>query len=158
MNNFKLRTVEMSDISVWVQLSQEYDIYVKELVGDLTQWYDGNETDRSFDDYMKAKIQKKEAIMATQNGICQGIIAFSRTHNRITFFAIAHNADFESVSKLLIDYTFTQLDTEKKISVNVIKSNAQIIQKELKIFSDYGFTFSSEELENGVPVNTLCRI
>jgi len=54
---------------------------------------------------MNTKIAKKEAIMAIDSigTNCLGIIAFSRTYNRITFFGVSHKANFNSVSKLLID-------------------------------------------------------
>lgn len=52
----------------------------------------------------------------------------------------------------------SQLDTDKQISVNVIKCDAEIIRNEQKIFSDYGFVFNRSEFENGVPVDKLCRL
>lgn len=160
MKDILLKVVETNNIPQWLMLSHEFDLYINELVGNLTQWYQGNEKDIAFLDYMNAKITKKEAIMAIDNTNtgCLGIIAFSKTYNRITFFAVSHNADFESVSKMLIDYALSQLDTYKQITVNVIKSDAEILCKERKVFSNYGFVLSNSELENGVPVDKLCRV
>lgn len=59
---------------------------------------------------------------------------------------------------MLIDYALNQLDMNKRITVNVIKSDAEILCKERKVFSDYGFIYSNSEIENGVPVDTLCRL
>lgn len=160
MSNILLKVIEENDIPQWVSLSSEYDLYIKELVGSLSQWYDGNEKNIGFTDYMNSKIAKKEAIMAVEkaNSDCLGIIAFSRNKNRITFFAVSHKAHFESVSKLLIDYALCHLDTNKQIIVNIIKSKAEILCKEREIFSDYGFIYSNSELENGVPVDIFCRL
>lgn len=160
MSEILLKTVGENDISQWMKLSHEYDVYVKELVGSLSQWYDGNENDIAFMDYMSSKIVKKEAIMAVGrvNKDCLGIIAFSRNNNRITFFGVSHKAHFESVSQLLIGYALSQLDANKQISVNIIKSDAEILRKIREIFYEYGLVNYNSELENGVPVDKLCKL
>jgi hypothetical protein len=160
MTDILLKVVEINDIPQWLMLSHEFDLYIKETVGSLSQWYDGNENNIAFTDYMNSKITKKEAIIAIERAStgCLGIIAFSRNNNRITFFGVSHKAHFESVSNLLIDYALSQLDTNKRITINVIKSNAEMLYKERKVFSDYGFIYSNSELENGVPVDKLCRL
>jgi hypothetical protein len=33
--------------------------YARELVPDLTRWYEGNESEMAFADYMKAKIEQR---------------------------------------------------------------------------------------------------
>lgn len=153
----QIRNVNTDDIELWIELSREYDVYVKDLVGDLTEWYNGNENDISFKDYMKSKIAKKEVLMATTD-ICQGIVAFSKAYNRITFFAISHKANFEYVSHYLIDYVLNLLNTERQISINIIKSNAEIIKKQRNVFFEYGFVFNSDDVENGVPVEKYMRL
>lgn len=159
MSDILLKNVGVNDIPQWLKLSHEFDVYITELVGNLSQWYDGNENDIAFLEYMNSKIVKKEAIMAVgRANTCLGIIAFSRNNNRITFFGVSHKAHFESVSKLLIDYAMSHLDTNKQISVNIIKSDAEMLNKEREIFYDYGFVNSNSELENGVPVDKLCRL
>lgn len=88
MNKIMIRPMTIKDIPTWMTLSHEYDNYVKELVPDLVQWYEGNDTDMAFGDYMKAKIKQQEAFMAInkENKACLGIIALSHTYNRINFF------------------------------------------------------------------------
>lgn len=160
MSDILLKVVEANDKPQWLELSHEFDVYIEELVGSLSQWYDGNESDITFSDYMNSKIAKKEAIMAIDrtSTVCLGILAFSRNNNKITFFGISHKADFESVSKILIDYSLSQLDTIKQITINIIKSDAEIIDKERRILIEYGFKYCNSELENGVPVDKLCRM
>jgi hypothetical protein len=160
MADLLLKVVEAIDIPQWLMLSHEFDVYIKELVGSLSHWYDGNENDIEFSDYMNSKIVKQEAIMVVEraNTCCLGIIAFSKNNNRITFFGVSHKADFEPVSMLLINYVLSQLDTNKQITVNVIKSDSEILNKERKIFADYGFIYRNSDLENGVPVDKLCRL
>lgn len=44
MNNINIKPVIIEDIPLWIALSYEYDVYVSELVSDLTVWYEGDET------------------------------------------------------------------------------------------------------------------
>lgn len=157
MGNILIKPVTKGDIGIWMELSREYDEYIKEMVSGLTHWYEGNETDMAFTDYMNAKIEKKEAFMAIDDKECLGIIAFSKTYNRITFFAVAHNKEFESVGDILMDHAFKQLDTSLDISINVIKSTAEHVRKEREFVKECGFVFSNEELENGVPVDKMIK-
>jgi len=154
----KMKNVEPSDIPVWTALSQEYDRYVKELVSDLTEWYEGNAESISYTDYMNAKIQKNEAFMATdKSSICCGIIAISKTNNRITFFAVSHHCDFTEAGKALLTHALSELRTNRDITVNIIKSDAEQIQKQYTLFRQYDFAFFTDGIENGVPVNCLKR-
>lgn len=153
-----LRPVQRTDIPIWCQLSHEYDPYVIELVSDLSHWYDGNESDTSFIAYMESKIKKEEAFMAVNTaGEPFGIIAFSRINNRITFIGVFHNRDFFNTGKVLLDYAMLQLDKKSPISINVIKSKAEHIKKEMQLIKQYGFQYSNDELENGVPVEKMIR-
>ncbi len=159
MPNMQLLCVEEKDVALWWELSREFDAYVRELVGDLTQWYhgSGNGTDLAFAAYMKSKIAKKEAVMAVKDSECQGVIAFSRANNRITFFGVSHRADFAYVSRSLVDHALGQLNAEKPISVNVMQSSAEMMVQERRMFAEYGFVFCGEGTENGVPIDKLCK-
>jgi hypothetical protein len=42
--------------------------------------------------------------------------------------------------------------------VNIIRSDAEILRKDREIFYDYGFVDYNSELENGVPVDMLCKL
>ena len=157
MENILIKPVTKDDIGTWWDLSREYDEYIKEMVSDLTHWYEGNETDTAFTDYMNAKIEKNEAFMAIEDKECLGIIAFSKTHNRITFFAVVHNKEFEPVGGILMDHAFDQLNTSFDISINVVKSTAEHVKKEREFVKKRGFEFANEELENGVPVDKMIK-
>lgn len=63
---------------------------------------------KGFDSYMKSKIKKNEAYMAIDDNLkqCMGIVAFSKTYNRITFLGVFKLFDFISVAAKLIDFTF----------------------------------------------------
>ena len=154
-----IRLVNTADLPQWMALSREYDCYVRELVADLTEWYDGNETSPAFGDYMNSKIKKQEALMAvdTSNG-CLGIIAISIKNNRITFFAVSHKSDFQSIGSALMKTALEKLDDSKPISINEIVSTSPQIQMFRDLFCDFGFVYSCDSTENGVPVNTFVKM
>lgn len=62
MTDILLKTVGENDIPQWLKLSHEFDVYIKELVGSLSQWYDGNENDIAFLDYMNSEIVKRKQL------------------------------------------------------------------------------------------------
>jgi len=153
-----IKTIGLSGIPDWISLSKEYDKYVLEIAPDLTGWYDGGENSVSFEGYMLAKINKDEAFMAaSEYGDCRGIVAISRTNNNITFFGISHNHDFHSTGDLLLRHALSQLDLDRSIKINILKSDAEHIQKEYRLLSEYGFAYISDGLEKGVPVKCMER-
>ena len=151
-----IRLVTNNDIPAWMALSQEYDCYVRELVPDLSEWYDGNDTSPAFGDYMNSKINKQEAFMAidTSDG-CLGIIAISLKNNRITFFGVSHKSEFHLVGSALMKTALKKLNGSKPVSINEIKSSSPQIKKFRDLFHDFGFAYSCDSVENGVPVNTF---
>ena len=152
----KIKIVDHFDIPIWITLSKEYDKYVQEIVSDITEWYDGNETSLSFYDYMNSKINKKEAFMAVdENSNCCGIVSVSKTNNRITFFAVSHKCDFEKTGKFLLVHALSMLDKGERITANVIKSNAEQIRREYTLLLQHGFDYVFDGFENGVPVNCM---
>ena len=159
MNSIKIKPMTTEDIPMWISLSNEHDDYVRELVPDLTQWYEGNESDMAFADYMKAKIKQREAFMAIDKSEkkCLGIVAFSKKHNRITFFGISHNQDYYLAGEILMSYALNQLNTHLEITINVIKSTAHHIEKERDFIKKFGFICIGSELENGVPVDKMIK-
>jgi hypothetical protein len=155
----RIRNVSVDDIPVWITLSKEYDNYVKEVVSDLTEWYEGNGTSSlSFDDYMKSKINKNEAFMAVDEyEKCCGIIAISQKTNNITFFGVFHEYDVLAAGAFLLQHAFSKLDTNKSILLNELKSNAEQIQKIYALLAKFNFVYKEDVLENGVPVNCMER-
>jgi len=153
-----IKKVRLSDIPMWISLSKEYDKYVRDIVSELTEWYEGSETSISFDSYMKAKIDKNEAFMLTDEyKNCHGIIAVSKANNRITFFAISHKSNFAKIGAYMLDHALSVLNKNAVITANILKSNADHIQKQYALFNEYGFVFSFDGLENGTPVSCMER-
>ena len=150
----EIRLVNNNDISKWEYLSFEHDKYVKELVSDLSEWYNGNENSISFNKFMESKINKNEAFMATdENDNCLGIIAFSYKNNNITFFGISNNTNIEFIGNKLLSHILNLLDKNNSIYVNLIKSKSNWINRYKELFINNGFILYGDTIENGVPVN-----
>ena len=155
----QVRSVTETDIPIWQALSFEYDGYVKESAADLSQWYGGDDHSPAFGVYMRAKIAQKEAfIIVDCGGICQGIIAFSKRNNRISFFAVSHHADFAATAGALFDCAFAHLDISKDIGINEIISASEWMGHHEEFFLGRGFMFQGNSTENGVPVKTFVKL
>ena len=87
-----------------------------------------------------------------EDDTCCGIIAISKTNNRITFFAVSHKCQFIEAGDSLIRHALCELNVNKCIEKNIIKSDAEQIRKEYDLFEKYGFRYSFDSFENGVPV------
>jgi len=154
----KTRIVTEVDIPKWQALSAEYDHYIKESVPDLSEWYGGNDDSPEFNSYMQAKIAQQEAFMAVDcNDFCLGVIAFSKKSNRITFFAVSHNADFFIAANALFYCAFDFLNCSNSIYINEIISTSEWMEFHKKLYHQLDFVFLCDAFENGVPVRTLVK-
>ena len=159
VEDMRIRTLNNGDIPKWWALSHEYDSYVKELVPDLTEWYDGNNKNSlSFDSYIKTKIDKQEAFIAVdEHDDCLGIVAISRENNRISFFGVSESIDFHAVGGNLMKYALENLDSSKPVSITELSSTSQKIQMHKELLHAFGFSYSCDSLENGAPVNVFVK-
>lgn len=153
MGEIKTRALTMEDLKVWGIFAHNYsDTTIRRLVSNTTIFYEG------FDTYMEAKINKNEAYMAVDGPSkeCVGIISFSRNHNRITFFGVSEQVDFEYVGSKLIEICFEKLNCTKPISVNVLDGEFEPLLKEKKLFEKYGFSeYDNTICEAGVPATMM---
>ena len=112
----------------------------------------------AFDDYMDAKIRQGEAYMvADGGGLCLGIIAFSKKNNRITFFAVSHRAEFSVAAQALLQHALDELDPSKPVYINEIVSTSEWMDLHATLYRGFGFVFSCDTIESGVPVKTLVK-
>jgi len=138
-----IRWATKEDKSAWLALSREYDAYID---SDLAQWYDG------FDSYMDRKIAQREALIAEEHETCLGVIALSRSHNRITFFGISHAAA-DDTAEALLSAALNELDTSREITINAQKGDFPKLQSEKRFLESQGFAvYDDTVLENGCPM------
>ncbi len=149
------RLMNKEDIPAWLALAHEGDHIIGELIPDISVFYQG------FDEYMTAKIKKNEAFMVvdTGSGQCAGIAAFSRKDNRISFLGVTGEADFRAVGGKLLETVLGKLDISREITVNVIKSDDEVIKRERQLYADYGFIEDEAEvIEGGVPARLMKKL
>ncbi len=149
-----IRAVTPSDIPAWLALAHEADEIIEKLIPDIDTFYEG------FDEYMDAKIKQNEAFLAEDRTSkkCLGIVGFSQKHNRVTFLQAAKNADFRKIGGKLMEVALNQLENQKEITVNVIKSNAKPIKAERRLYQSLGFTEDDKAIdEAGVPARLMKR-
>ena len=148
------RLVSKDDIPTWLVLAHEGDEIISALITDISIFFKG------FDDYIKTKIKKNEAFMVLDSisDKCLGIAAFSRKNNRITFLGIFREADFNEAGGKLLETALNKLDTHREITVNVIKSDNEKIQRERRLYESFGFIEDTEIIEDGVPAFRMKRV
>ncbi len=151
-----IRWATKDDKKAWLKLSQEYDKYILELTSDLALWYDGYD---GFNKYMDLKIKKNNVVIALDrmSNHCNGVIAFSKTHNRITFFAVSEKADFDKTSDKLLTVALRQLNTNKDITVQFPIGICTIFRKIISAFENKGFKVINDCMMAGVKAHHLIR-
>lgn len=152
MDNIGIQKLSFDDCEIWLKLAHEADKMVKDLIQDINIFYEG------FDIYMNSKIQKNEAYMAINDNSkkCMGIVAFSRTYNRITFLGVFETFDFVAVGSKLIEFALKELDCSKHITANVLKGDVEPFQKGKHLYETFGFIeYDNSIFEAGVPACML---
>lgn len=81
--------------------------------------------DKDFHAFMDSKLSKFEALIAIDrmSQECLGIIAFSKTHNRISWFAVFNKHRSKGVGTRLLSTALRQLDNTKEVSVITFAAN-----------------------------------
>ncbi|MEE8414009.1 MAG: GNAT family N-acetyltransferase [Dehalococcoidales bacterium] len=124
------------------------------LISDISIFYEG------FNDYMTAKITQDEAFMAQDrmSGHCLGIVAFSKRNNRVSYFGVSNNTDFELVGLKLLEVALNHLDATREVSANVLKSDLASVKQERNIYKRYGFIERDNNvMEAGVPACLMTK-
>ena len=108
---------------------------------------------------MNRKIEQYEAIIAIDriSKHCNGIIAFSRANNRITFFAVSRIAKYKETAEKLITVALRQLNTNNDIIVSLPNSNNLELISDRNFFCEDGFEFVNEINIDGCPMVELSR-
>lgn len=105
-----IRWATQSDKPEWVLLAKN----VAHIFGNINM-----PTDIDFHEYMDGKLSKYEALIAVNRvtNECLGIIGFSRTYNRITWFGVFDKHRGKGIGFKLLKCALNQLDCSKEITV-----------------------------------------
>lgn len=111
-----IRWATQQDKPAWIALADN----VAHIFGSPTM-----STDKNFHDYMDGKLSKYEALISVDRmtGDCLGIIGFSRTYNRITWFGVFENCRGKGIGTKLLQCALRQLNNTKEITVETYRED-----------------------------------
>lgn len=114
-----IRWANKSDKSDWILLAKN----VAHIFGNLNM-----PTDRDFHEYMDGKLSKYEALIAVDRMTkdCLGIIGFSRTYNRITWFGVFEKHRRKGIGSKILKCALNQLDSSKEITVETYRDDYEL--------------------------------
>jgi ribosomal protein S18 acetylase RimI-like enzyme len=97
--------------------------------------------DETFHLYMDSKINKSEALAAidTMSGTCLGMIGFSRTNHRISWFAVQPDQRGKGIGKRLLDTALRQIDQTKDVTVITFTADHEGGQAARTVYQKAGF-------------------
>jgi hypothetical protein len=142
------RLVQQNDLDNWRQYSHEViDSQLRENNIDIYKFFE------PFDEYMKMKIEKQQAILTEdENKKIVGCIAFSRKNKRITYFCIKDENCFATIGKELFDVAIGNMFPFFTIKYPSFKLNSTYSLKEKEFLDDYGFdVVDANYFEEDVP-------
>jgi diadenosine tetraphosphate (Ap4A) HIT family hydrolase len=108
---------------------------------------------------MNQKIEQYEAVMAVDrmSGSCNGAIAFSRSNNRIAFFAVSPKANHPKTAERLLCVALRQLNPSLDITLNLPESNNEPLSFDLQFFDNNGFDFVKSVSVDGCPMSEFIK-
>jgi len=114
-----------------------------ELAGTVAELFNSPNmaTDKTFHNYMDSKINKFEALAAIDrmSGRCLGVIGFSRTNNRISWFSVQPDQRRKGIGKRLLDTALRHMDNTKDITVVTFTTDHAGGQAARVIYQKAGF-------------------
>jgi hypothetical protein len=150
---FTIRAVTEEDIPIWLKLAQESETIVKELIPEVSVFYEG------FDAYMQAKIRQQEAFMAWEpDAGCVGIVAFSRRHNGITFLGVFERHTYQYAGDPLLAFALSRLDGSQEITSTVLKGSHPRLAEEMQLYERCGFWAGEDTIEAGAPAVVMKKL
>ena len=116
-------------------------------------------TDEAFHTYMHSKVSKSEALIAVdiKTGNCQGIIGFSKTHNRITWFGVYEMYRRTGIGSHLLESALNELDRTQNITVETFREGYEPGEPARHLYSKYGFVNLDNNLVD-VLGNPICQM
>ncbi len=116
-------------------------------------------TDSDFQEYMDGKLTKHEALIAIDrmSGNCLGIIAFSRTYNRINWFGVHQKYRGKGIGSRLLNTALRQLDNTKEITVDTFREDYPAGLSARAVYSKAGFAVIDNTISDHLG-NPRCKM
>lgn len=130
--NMLIRWATQSDKPAWVLLAEN----VAHIFGNVNM-----PTDDDFHEYMDGKLSKYEALIAVDRmtNECLGIVGFSRTFNRITWFGVFEKHRGKGIGTMLMKCALNQLDSSKEMTVETYRDDFPLGAPARKVYHKVGF-------------------
>jgi len=146
-----IRWATEKDLPAWFALANE--------VSDIFQHPGNMGTDPEFISYAQSKIGKFEALTAVDymSGNNMGFIGFSRTNNRISWFAVSEKYRNKGAGERLLKTSLRQLDTTREISVVTFCSDHLAGLPARELYTKYGFADREIITYDGIPRSLMVR-
>lgn len=147
-----IRYAIQSDTAAWLNLADNVASVFR--APDMSK-------DPEFLDYMKSKISKNEALIAIDmaTSSCMGIIGFSRTHNRITWFGVFDMHRGKGVGTKLLRTALDELDLSRDITVETYREDYEAGRAARAVYKKMGFVDTNQEYFDklGNPICLMVR-
>ena len=118
----------------------------RRLAGEVAQLFGFPEMpdDPDFSRYMDSKIAKQEALAAADpmTSRIYGVIGFSRTHNRVSWFAVSEDHRQKGIGTRLLHDAIGQMNASREISVCTFHQEDSLGQSARAIYRKFGFVES----------------
>lgn len=146
-----IRMVDEYDQQAWLELATE--------VSSLFQHPDNMGADPQFVAYVQSKTSKCEALTAVDymSGSNMGFIGFSRTMNRISWFAVAKRYRGKGAGDRLLKTALRQLDSTRDITVVTFTEDDPQGTAARILYRKYGFTVEKAVMHDGMPRCEMMR-
>lgn len=143
-----IRYAIQSDTSSWINLAEDVAPIFRA---------PNMASDPDFIEYMKSKISKNEALIAIDmaTSSCMGIIGFSRTHNRITWFGVFTMHRSKGVGSKLLRTALDELDRTKEITVETYREDYEAGRAARAVYKKFGFVDKDDTLTDKLG-NPIC--
>ncbi len=145
-----IRWATKEDKTAWMQLADNVaDIFRNPTMS----------TDKDFHNYMDGKLSKFEALIAVDrmSGNCLGIIGFSRTYNRITWFGVFEKYRGKGIGTRLLTTALRHLDNTKTITVETYRADYPKGLAARKVYHKLGFIDEDNTVFDHLG-NPICRM
>jgi diadenosine tetraphosphate (Ap4A) HIT family hydrolase/ribosomal protein S18 acetylase RimI-like enzyme len=146
-----IRWANENDLPAWYALATE--------VSPVFQHPSDMGSDAEFMAYAQSKVGKYEALTAVDymSGMNMGFIGFSRTNNRVSWFAVSERYRGKGVGERLLKTTLRQLDTNKDITVTTFVDGYLPGIAARALYKKYWFTIEESATHNGLERSKLTR-
>lgn len=116
-------------------------------------------TDKDFIEYMDGKLSKFEALIAVDrmSSNCLGIIGFSRTYNRITWFGVFEQYRGKGIGTRLLSTALRQLDNTREITVETYRKDYSAGIPARAVYHKLGFQEVDDTIFDHLG-NTICKM